>query len=246
MAVFLSRRWQQTWWNHFGTPATCQHHLLILREGTLVGGASIFYVREPLLYEGNTGAASRPARGEARHQGIASLSAARDFMRGADVSQNPTIWSASGPPCWPSLPLETPGTPSISRSLFPTGALPRDTGYLSCDLAFKRRTRDVRPAPSSKLQRLGYHLMSLRRERDRHELRRKVPGSKGAMTYVGISRPATVTSTAYRPRMKPSWTCRAAGEQNFSWTTTWPTTSSTWHATCPDTGWLDLAIPDHQ
>ena len=48
--VFLTRQWQQTWWNHFGTPANCQLHLLILREegGTLVGVAPIFVATEPL------------------------------------------------------------------------------------------------------------------------------------------------------------------------------------------------------
>jgi CelD/BcsL family acetyltransferase involved in cellulose biosynthesis len=180
--VFLTRQWQQTWWNHFGAPASCQLHLLILRDegGTLVGVAPIFVAREPLP------PFKEYKRGELRPEDEGSPVRIVQFVGGKDIadyldiiaqpSDMEAVWAAvlafllSKRDTWDaidfhSLPDWSPSHEILSR----LGA--------EHNLPFNVSPEDVCPIIELPGDWNSY-LMSLRKK-DRHELRRKVRKLEG-------------------------------------------------------------------
>jgi CelD/BcsL family acetyltransferase involved in cellulose biosynthesis len=181
--VFLTRQWQQTWWNHFGTPANCQLHLLILRDegGTLVGVAPIFVATEPLppLKEYKRGEPSRP-EGKGTPIRIVQFVGGKDIADYLDIIAEPAhmeaVWSAvlsfllSKRDTWDaidfhSLPDWSPSHEILAR----IGS--------EHEISFNVAPEDVCPIielPGD----WDTYLMSLRKK-DRHELRRKVRKLEG-------------------------------------------------------------------
>jgi CelD/BcsL family acetyltransferase involved in cellulose biosynthesis len=245
--VFLTRQWQQTWWNHFGTPANCQLHLLILRDegGTLVGVAPIFVATEPLppLKEYKRGEPSRP-EGEGTPICIVQFVGGKDIADYLDIIAEPAhmeaVWSAvlsfllSKRDSWDaidfhSLPDWSPSHEILAR-LGPQH-----------DLPFNVAPEDVCPIielPGD----WDTYLMSLRKK-DRHELRRKVrklegrddvrwhlvpPDDAGRMqsemqTFLDLHRSSGVDKAHFMDDKMANYFLDMARDLS-------------------DTGWLDLAI----
>jgi hypothetical protein len=180
--VFLTRQWQQTWWQHFGATANCQLFLLILRNegGTLVGVAPIFVAHEALP------PAKEYKRGELRPEGegaqlrIVQLVGGKDVADYLDIIAEPAnmeaVWSAvltflaGKKDEWDaidfhSLPEWSPSREILAR-LGP-----------ECGLQFEVFPEDVCPVIELPGDWNSY-LMSLRKK-DRHELRRKVRKLEG-------------------------------------------------------------------
>jgi CelD/BcsL family acetyltransferase involved in cellulose biosynthesis len=180
--VFLTWQWQQSWWRHFGSPAGCQLHLLVLRAelGATVGVAPLFIARAPLP------AAKPYVRGVLRPEGEGKPVRVVRFVGGIDIADyldviaSPahleTVWAVTLDYLldirdeWDAIDFHS--LPHFSPSRDILQRLGEERG-----LRFEVFPEDVCPVlelPSS----WETYLMSLRKK-ERHELRRKVRKLEG-------------------------------------------------------------------
>ncbi|MEA2576381.1 MAG: hypothetical protein QOH93_3679 [Chloroflexia bacterium] len=180
--VFLTREWQQTWWESFSSEHCCQLKIVSIRTdgGALVGIAPLFVEETPLppvqAYERGV---PRPEYGEGEPQRLLR------FVGGVEVADYLDIIAANGMEreVWSTLldyllqdrdwdVIDLHSLPEFSPSREALAGLAAQKG-LSVEVA----PEDVCPV----VQLPGdweTYLMSLRKK-DRHELRRKVRKLEG-------------------------------------------------------------------
>lgn len=180
--VFMTRRWQEIWWRHFGEPSDCQLHILALRDdgGALVGLAPLFIAREGLT------PVKEYVKGEGRPEREGEPLRVVQFVGGIDVAdyldviaepgrmedvwtyvldyllENRSEWDAID---FHSLPAWSPSRDLVAR-------LGAERGF-----SFQVFAEDVCPVVELPDDWQTY-LMSLRKK-DRHELKRKVRKLEG-------------------------------------------------------------------